>query len=697
MEDLIADRCFKGYIDDIELDDMLYLAFVRSRYARARIGRVEKADITSKELAVFRGASGEGAIESNRALEPVFTRDTVNYYQQPIAAVVADDRYAAYDKARDVEVEYLPLEPITSIEESLKKDPIHKGMSSNINSYYKLGAPFNIDYDIKIEARLYNDRIVPDPLETRGIVACYDRDNDKLKIYISTQSVISIRRGLANSLNIPESKIEVIQSLTGGGFGVKGALYPEYIVAAYAAMKYNRPVKWIETREEHIAASNPGRGVLADLRLYAGSNGAIKGLEGKIYVDNGAYSGTIGDFAPRFIGMQITGAYKIDNINIDSYSVFTNKAPIGPYRGAGRPEAAFFMERLIDKLADRLDLDPFEIRLMNMPENDYRSPLSLEIKSPKRFFERAFRLLKKEINSKEAYGVASFVLVSGVGPGESIRLKVKDKKLNIYSGANSHGQGHSRLLKEILSRLLGVSRDDIVYNYADSDYLDDGTGSWGSRSAIALYTIATYAAAHAINAVYKRYNQYKPELLLSSDIDVYIYKEFKGQHNSLLTALVSLDKDYFDKPVVKKVVFVADIGMPIAKENVYNQIKGGIMQSIGQLYSERVIYDNEGVVLNRSLVGAGVQTAINTPKRVKIVLISSRGLGLDDISNYIDSFIEASKKDPEKAAEELLSKSKIVNGIGEAPLIGVVPALARALERLYSKEVNETPTDVFYS
>ncbi|MFP3214849.1 MAG: molybdopterin cofactor-binding domain-containing protein, partial [Nitrososphaeria archaeon] len=369
-----TEKFFKGkgsFVDDINFPDMLYLEIVRSRKAHAKLLKV-KGGLTADALDLTLVSTGESYRKGkNYEVEPVLAKEKVLYYGQPVSAVYDKDKYKAKDLAETVEISYEELKPILTIEDSLSSEPIHEGRKDNIVSRFEVGKKFSPESKIKLSDELFMERVLPNPLETRGIVAFYN--SGKLNVWISTQSVYSIKNGLSRILGLNPADINVYQTDTGGAFGSKSAVYPEYVIASYLSIKTKKPVKWIESREEHISSTRPGRGVKAQLKIYGDEKGKIDGIEGKIFVDVGAYADDLSSTSPSWIGYQITGPYMIENVFIEGYAVYTNKAPLGPYRGAGRPEAAFFMERMIDLYADHLGLDPVDVRLKNLPEKEFIS------------------------------------------------------------------------------------------------------------------------------------------------------------------------------------------------------------------------------------------------------------------------------------------------------------------------------------
>ncbi|MDS0257024.1 molybdopterin-dependent oxidoreductase [Thermoplasmatales archaeon AK] len=314
------------YVDDLTFPGMLYLGIVRSPYARARIIDIS-GGITHKDLPLKLSSVGEGATEGFEFLEhPVLANKYVGYVGQPVAAVFSENRYAVEDLIESVDVSYEPLKPIMDPEESLRSEPMYPGLKSNILFDRYRGNDFEIkDAPIVLEDKLVNKRISANPIEPRGVLAAYD--GKRLTVWISTQSVHSIKEGFCETLNLKPENVRVIQADTGGGFGTKGGIYPEYVIAAAIAMREKRPVKWIETRSEHLLATRSGRGAIGKMKLYADRSGRILGLKGDVIVDTGAFAGGSGEFSAPFIAMQITGPYHIRNAYIHAMSVLTNKAP----------------------------------------------------------------------------------------------------------------------------------------------------------------------------------------------------------------------------------------------------------------------------------------------------------------------------------------------------------------------------------
>ncbi|MEM3852194.1 MAG: xanthine dehydrogenase family protein molybdopterin-binding subunit [Methanomassiliicoccales archaeon] len=657
LEELVAGR--GHYVDDIVLPEMLHMAVFRSPYARARLVSV-KGGINGNELRAHLESVGEGATQgAATTIEPVLATDSVNYLGQPVAAVFGNSLYDAEDALSQVDAEFEPLKPIVTIEDALSLPPIHPSAPSNVISDRWRGKPFEEKAPIVLEDEFYNRRVGTNPIETRGVVAQFE--GGKLTVWTSTQSAHSIKEGLCGALSLNAADVRVIQADTGGAFGLKGGLYSEYIVACYAAMKMKRPVKWIETRREHLMASRPGRGVRGHVKLFAERDGRVTGLKGEVIVDGGAYSGGMSEFASNFIAMQMTGPYAIRQAHVRAMSVFTNKVPLGPYRGAGRPEAAFFVERMMDMLADELKKDPVEIRLLNAAEGTFKSPLGMEFQDSKKFIEDAARELDYTKKRQYKAGFACFVLVPATQPGETCRIRVDEGRIRVWVGGNSHGQGHDIFIKKLLAEELGAKEDIIEVERGDTDMLEDGVGAWGSRSAIVVGDAVISVARKIKDQAEKEFGGYRPELLQSSHFDVYNFQKHDKSLNSLGANAAVVDIDEFGNVNVKEIAAYYDVGKALNMDMVISQIIGGSMQGIGQTLSEEIAYNEEGQLLTASIADAGLRTAETAPAFVI------------------------------KLAPGASSLPHGAKGLGEAPTIGVPAALCRAIELVSGKRIRETP------
>lgn len=400
-------RLFTGtsqYVDDITLPGMLYAAFVRSTYPHAIIRTIDPAPalalpgvvavITAKDLnrwlrgsVQLGGGEGEGeapATREGQAGPPqheLLAVDRVRYVGQPIAVVLATERYRSYDAAGAVLVDYEPLLAVVDPEQAIQDGApqLHATLKNNIarhtqHTHGDVEKAF-AEADVVIKQRFYQQRLVSVPMEPRAVAAAPDPLTRGVTVWSSTQAPHNNRNTLAQALGLSHGQVRVVAPEVGGGFGTKIGAYPEDIILAALALHLRRPVKWYETRSEHFISTNQGRGQIAYYELAATKEGRILGLRLKVIQDLGGYPKLT--LLASLTSMMSIGVYDIPNLAIKTYSVCTNKTPIGAYRGAGRPEAAYYIERMIDLLARRIGKDPAEVRRLNYIPPDkfpYQSP-----------------------------------------------------------------------------------------------------------------------------------------------------------------------------------------------------------------------------------------------------------------------------------------------------------------------------------
>ena len=524
-----------------------------------------------------------------------------------------------------------------------------------------MGMEFDLESaPVAVEDTILNRRISPNPLEPRGLVADYD--GSLLTVWASTQSVYAWREGLCESLELAPKSVRIIQMDTGGAFGSKGGIYPEYVIACHAAMKMKRPVKWIETRMEHELTTNQGRGVRAKMKLYADRTGKVEGLLADLLIDAGAYALGMGTMSPRWIGYQMTGPYAISQVAVDAKSVYTNKVPLGPYRGAGRPEAAMFIERMMDLLADELKIDPVEVRLRNASPEPFRSPLGVKLEPFKPFLTSAITELgyydKRE---GESVGFSCFVLIPAAQPGESARIAIKGGRVKVWIGGSMHGQGHDVWARMLVGEELNIAQPVIDFEKSDTNELEEGIGTWGSRTTVVAGAALIEAARKIKTEATARLGTYSPTELLKHDFDATVFHSQKEQLNSFGANLVTAQLDESGNVKLKKCAAYYDVGRQLNPAMIESQIIGGTAQGIGQVLSEEIRYDDEGQLLTATIADAGILSASIMPL-VEIKLA------------HTPSPL------PHRA-----------RGVGESPTMGVPPAAVRAIEKLVGRRLRETP------
>src|SRR5215475_3763130 len=373
------------YVDDIEIAGALSVAILRSPYAHARVNsiNIDAAKNAPGVVAVYTGKDVEGKIgyvpcaaalpELKIPKYPVLASGKVIFVGQPVVAVVATDKYKARDAVDLIEIDYDPLDVITDAEKAAEGDSplIHEEFGTNVAYVHSAGsgdveAAFK-QADRVVTQRLNHQRLAPIAMETRGVLAQYFPGEQQLNLWSSTQIPHLLRTQLALMLGIPENRLRVIAPEVGGGFGSKLNVYAEEALLGWISMQLNKPVKWIETRRENIQATIHGRGQVGNIEVAFKNDGTITGLRYNVFADLGAYHQLLTPAIPTLTGLMLSGAYKIPAIQINITACFTNKMATDAYRGAGRPEATYVVERAMDLVAADLNIDPAEVRRKNFP------------------------------------------------------------------------------------------------------------------------------------------------------------------------------------------------------------------------------------------------------------------------------------------------------------------------------------------
>src|SRR5690349_1370911 len=380
-------RGLAHYVDDIALPNTLHVAFVRSYYAHAKINSIDTSTALAAPgvVAVYTGhdvADKIGQVPCAGALPDlkvpdhrVLAKDKVYFVGHPVAAVVATDRYTARDAADLIVVDYEDLPAVTDVEQAANGGPIiHEAFGTNIA--YKL-TPGEGDVDAAFAAaertvkqRVLHRRLAPIAMEPRGVLARYFPGEEELTLWSSTQIPHLMRTQVALMIGIPENKLRVITPEVGGGFGSKLNVYAEEALLGWISIQLNKPVKWIETRRENIQATIHGRGQVGDIEVAFKNDGTVTGLRYNVFADLGAYHQLLTPAIPTLTGLMLSGAYKIPAIQINVTGVFTNKMATDAYRGAGRPEATYVVERAVDLVAAELGLDTVDVRRKNFPASN---------------------------------------------------------------------------------------------------------------------------------------------------------------------------------------------------------------------------------------------------------------------------------------------------------------------------------------
>jgi carbon-monoxide dehydrogenase large subunit len=651
------------FIEDLSFPGELYCAIVRSPHAHARISGIRAPE----GVVMFTGEDmARDGVQSMRCgwvlpgmVEPpryALARGTVRHVGEPVAAIFAATRSLADDAAEQVEVDYEPL-PL------IEREPCFQW--SRGDRAATEAAMHGAAHRVQIE--LMNNRLCGAAIETRGCISTGDT------LYCGTQAPHHIRRYVCQELGIDEGRLRVVSQDMGGGFGYKGKHYPEETIVVWAARKLRRPVKWIARRQESFLSDTQGRDHATRAELGLDRDGHFLALKVDTTADLGAYVSSFGAAIPGPIySALLAGVYRTPHVSVEVTGVFSNTVPTDAYRGAGRPEACYVLERLADKAARELGIDRAEIRRRNLiPASamPYKTPVgpTYDCGDFPKVFERALELsnYKQKRKPGRGIGIACYVESSGVAPSrlagmmgakvgfyESAQVRVApDGSLTAYLGTHNHGQGHDTTYAQILSAQLGVPMERIAIVEGDTAAVPVGTGTFGSRS-IAVGGSALHVACAKIIAKGKRIAAH---LLEAADRDIEFrdgtftvvgtdrkvtFQQVAGAayvpHNYPLTELEpGLDENaFYDPPnfafsngvhvcevevdadtgIVQIVGYwaVDDVGTVINPMIVEGQLHGGLAQGIGQALGERTVYD-EGQLLSASFMDYALPRAGDLP------------------------------------------------------------------------------------
>jgi aerobic carbon-monoxide dehydrogenase large subunit len=521
-----------NYTDDFKLPGTLHAAFVRSPQSHARIVSIDCADARTMPgvIAVFTAGDIEDDVEPIRAPcsyptfqqtpQDLLTREKVRFVGEPLAVVIAEDRYLAEDAAELVKVEYEPLQPVTTIEQAMSRGApvVHEGAPDNVHVWFHrttgdVEKAF-AEADLTVELELRTQRYAAVCLEPRACLARYERSMGELTVWMSTQTPHLFRTGLSEILHLPENRVRVIAPYLGGGFGQKSLLHPDEALIPLLAMKLGRPVKWTSDRTEDLLVSTQAREQIHKAVAAVRADGRVLGIRAEIYADNGAYSCwpvsaalDMGQAADN-----VTGPYDIASYERRAYAVVTNKAPMGPYRGVGRPHGCLTAERIMDEVASRLGLDPAEVRRRNfIREFPYVTPSEFHLESGDYFatlktgldaigYEdmRGEHARLAEEGIYRGVGIAFNVEQSAHGKSEwerkgvvyaagydTAEMRVEpDGKVRLAVGLHNHGQGQETTMAQIAADQLGMEVEDINVVFGDTGQVPYGFGSYSSRATV---------------------------------------------------------------------------------------------------------------------------------------------------------------------------------------------------------------------
>lgn len=541
------------YVDDVRLVNMAYMAVLRSPHAHANVRRIDTAAAKAAPgvLAVLTGADLRdrvGAIPVAAVLpdmknppHSVLAVSKVCFVGEPVAAVVAEGRYAARDAASLIEVEYEPLPAVVDIEAAVQPGApaIHDSGGSSGNADGDANVAYrwalnsgNADEafrqaDATVSQRMINQRLAPVPMETRTVTASYHAGLKELTVWSSTQIPHLLKTQLSLMLRVPEQMTRIISPDVGGGFGCKLNVYAEEALVGLLAMQLGRPVNWVEDRTEGMQATIHGRDHVAYIEAAAKRDGTITALRYKIYADLGAYHQLLTAAIATLTGIMVPGPYRIPNVSIEIIGVFTNKVATDAYRGAGRPEATYYLERIVDVIARKLGMDPVVIRKKNLigadefpyttasglayDSGNYQPALDKAIQT---VGYEALRAEQARVNAsgsrRMGVGFSTYVEVCGMGPSaampaggwESSTVRVEPTgKVTVLTGAHPHGQGEETTFAQIVADRLGLGIDDVRVVHGDTATVQYGIGIFGSRGLSVGGTAVAQATDRVIDKV----------------------------------------------------------------------------------------------------------------------------------------------------------------------------------------------------
>lgn len=676
------------YVSDLRLPGMLYVAIARSPYAHARIVSIDKATALTLPgvVAVYTGtdlldlcqplplaSSGEGGSGPQRytgRTRYVLAVERVRHVGEAVTAVVAHSPEAALDAALALAIEWEPLpavvDPLAAIDPAAPV--IFADLPDNIDHRRRrqkgdVEAAFASAHRV-VRQRMVNQRLLGFPMEGRAVVAAPDPTNDGVTLWTSTQTPHQVRGDVARVIGLDENRVRVIAPDVGGGFGVKIGIYPEEALLAALARQLHAPLRWVEHRLEHVQATTHGRGQVCDIEAAVTAEGEITALRMRIIADLGAYPLAPG--LPDLTTAMAIGVYKIPAVDLEAVCVYTNTTPVAAYRGAGRPEAAYYIERLMDLVAAELNLDPVEVRRRNFIPPDafpYKTPTGLTYDSGE--YDRAltkalslanYEQLRAEQAARRAngdrmllgIGIACYVEMCGFGPYESAQIKVEPGgTVTVTTGISPHGQGTATTFAQIVADQIGADFNRIVVKHSDTALTPMGIGTMGSRS----LAVGGAALVRAATKVREKARQIAAAMLEANVADIEFHEGryvVRGVPDRGLTLTEIARRAYSNKlppeidPGLEAVDYfrpadliypfgahvavvevdsetghvrirdyysVDDCGPRISPLIVTGQVHGGLAQGIAQALLEEVVYDANGQLLSGTLMDYAVPRA----------------------------------------------------------------------------------------
>ena len=678
VEDLRFLRGRGCYVDDLARDDQWHAVMVRSAVAH---GTIRGIDVTAARAmpgvrAVITAADLGAAIpvipfrRPNPTIapyaQPVIARDVVRYVGEPVAMVLADRAELAEDAAQAVTIDITPLRVIADHALSAADDTLlFDDTTTNCASVFTArtgdaAAAFATAPYVRRE-RFQVQRHTALPMETRGLLAEWDAARGRMTMSGAAKLPFFNRRALAAMLGLAETAVDYIEYDVGGGFGARGEFYPEDFLLAFAARKFDRSIRWVEDRREHLMAIAHAREMACDIEMAFARDGTILGIRGDVFVDIGAYVRPNGMTPVRNVAQFLVGPYRVPHIEVRAHALVSNKTPAGTYRGPGRFEGCFFSERLIDIAADELKLDRREIRRRNLLI-DTEMPHPLPTVLPDDGFGESardsgnytvtFDRCLDEIGwtgkahlqgvlvggRYHGLGLACFVEGGASGPREHARMELAaDGSVAVYVGSSAIGQGIETIMAQIAADALALPLERIRIMHGSTTYLREGFGSYASRATVMGGSAIINAAANLLDAIrasaarrlgvaphdirvadgaahapdgrYVAFAEVATEKLAADGV-------FAGSKQTYsygtAAAHVAVDPKTGSVALIEYVV-VDDVGRIVNPETLHGQVIGGAVQGLGSVFGEHLAYDDQGQLLVGSLVDYMVPLATDYP------------------------------------------------------------------------------------
>jgi len=679
------------YTDDVQHPDGVHLALCRSRYGHARIEDVDASDALAMEGAVavytaedIERSDAPGRLRtdsSDRSVpgHPLLAGERTVYQGQPVAAVLAEDRYLARDAAARVEVSYDRRPAVVDPEDALDTDApaVHDELPDNVAFEWETGDQAATqatleDADRVVEVDVEVNRVMPTAMEPRAAVAEYDDGN--LSLALTTQNPHQMRGDVSRTLDVPEERIDVRAPDVGGGFGGKLQPYPGYVLTGWAARRVERPVKWTATRTEDLQSMVHAREHRVSARVAVSEAGDIEGLRFDTVAPVGGYLVYGGSIVPKNVGLMACGQYDVPAVYVHTTGVFTNTAPLSAYRGAGRPEATYVVERVVRRVAADLGVDPVEFRRRNLVQpdqfpfdngtgrtydsGDYEQSLDVALGHVDHEAVRERQRRLREDGRYLGIGLSAYVEACGAAPGldETGRVELTPEgEVLVRAGTAEIGTGHRTGYAQIVAAELGVPLEDIEVREGDTADLDRGTGTFGSRamavggsavreSAETVREKARDVAAHHLEAASEDvafdddrgefHIRGVPERSVSLATVAELAHdpaELPADLGSGLDATSQYDPPNYTFPFgthvavvevhpdtggidLERYVAVDDVGTQINPTIIEGQIHGGIVQGIGQALYEETTYDEQGTLVTGSLQDYALPRANHVPE-----------------------------------------------------------------------------------